>query len=398
MENNDEETIKAIGELLPEISKIHLRPESEPNFFQMGGRGFYENPVSDIMKIFMEARPGRPAWLTKALFACLPEAQTKDIDLTEEDWNTATVEREVSIQSEVDGDGYKRLDLVVTTSRFILGIENKVFHTAYNPFETYNKLLEKRKNDSKVIKCITAPKSTVEGNPPDDWPVISYDKIYNKAMEQWGKESISTPFGKWHIFYQEFLSHLNKLAHPELENMMDKATIDFIEKNYSTLRHARKLLNTFDDDLIKEMQKCGLSTIGKSLSVDENKIKLALSKWGGDIKALRFFPEYWDGKSEYWDGKSQLVLCFSFDEDENKMIWFTRAYLYENQEKARNAFGELKDDKFRARTDCDVLGTWYEEKGRCLALDTLPINNTKEGALEALGALAAWVKDILVNK
>jgi hypothetical protein len=378
-----------LKELLPRLHTFASRPTPELNFFEAGGRGFAENPISDMMALFMGGGCGVPPWLAKALVQCLPPESMADC-IDQLDWRSVQVEREVCI--DVEGEGSKRLDIVLTTDSFVLGIENKVFASAsHNPFSIYEQLLTQRAEAAgglTVLKCLTAPKKQVAGC-PSDWPIISYGQLYEQALAQWGKESVAAPFGKWHVFYLEFLNHLNRVAHPELGTRMDDAAQTFVKEHFSTLQQAQILLEEFD----KALDEQGREAVCLGL-VEDTQIRLKSSTWGR-TKVRRFFPAS-------WGGKSQVVLAYHPDQDyaEDGMLgWFVRAYLHADEfnfVQLRERFellpalSETNLFFYPKNTNASKV-TWTESKGKLLALDAWPSEYNHKGALVALEALARWV-------
>jgi hypothetical protein len=380
-----------LAELLPQLHSFASRPAPELNFFEAGGRGFDENWISDMMALFMGGGRGVPPWLAKALVQCLPPESMADC-IDQVDWRSVQVEREVCI--DVEGEGSKRLDIVLTTDCFVLGIENKVFANAnHNPFLIYEQLLNQRAETAgglPVFKCLTAPKKQVAGC-PSNWPVISYGQLYEQALAQWGKESIATPFGKWHVFYQEFLSHLNTVAHPEQGTLMDDAAQTFVKEHFSTLRQARTLLDEFDAAIGEQGREAVCRGLG-----EDTQIRLGSATWNeAATKVRRFFPAS-------WGGRSQVILAYRPDQDyaEDGMLgWFVRAYLHAEEfdfVQLREKFESLPALPetylaFYPKNENAPKGTWQENNGNLLALDAWPSVYTHEGALKALEALAHWV-------
>lgn len=390
MATPSETPFSELAELLPQLHTFASRPVPELNFFEAGGRGFAENPISDMMALFMGGGHGVPPWLAKALVQCLPPESTADC-IDQVDWRSVQVEREVCI--DVQGEGSKRLDIVLTTDSFVLGIENKVFASAsHNPFPIYEQLLTQRAEAAgglPVFKCLTAPKKQVAGC-PSDWPIISYGQLYEQALAQWGKESIAALFGKWHVFYLEFLNHLNRVAHPELGTRMDDAAQTFVKEHFATLQQARTLLDEFD----KTIGEQGREAVCRGLGEDVE-IKPSFNTWpcdGGVVKVRRFYPSV-------WGGQSNVLLGYYFDADsgEDGLSWFVRAYLHTSTldhtklRKKFEAFSESKNLGFYPKVDYQPMGTWMENKGKLLALDAWPSAYNHKGALVALEALTRWI-------
>jgi len=54
-------------QLLSTIARLPETPQGELNFFSSGGRGYLENPTSDLLGLFKRATSHVPCWLNKVL-------------------------------------------------------------------------------------------------------------------------------------------------------------------------------------------------------------------------------------------------------------------------------------------------------------------------------------------
>ncbi|QKJ67316.1 PD-(D/E)XK nuclease family protein [Deefgea piscis] len=379
-------------ELIKGVQGLPATVMQEPNFFSIGGTGYFENPTSDLLAIFMGGQGGTPTWLAKALVYCLVDQghfSQDAFDLCE--WNELFVEREVSINDELT-DTYKRLDLLVTGAAFVLGIEHKVYASAAaNPFDVYDQLLQSRSEGKTIIKCVLRP-SKYAADIRGDWPVVSYDELIVKAKLFYGSDIAFTPISKWQFFYTEFLQHLYGLAHPENENPMDKQSFDFVIQHFITLRKGRNLLDDFEKQLLHQ----GSATVSKvlqELGVETN-IVTRSHTWG-EAKALRFRPECWGGESD-------VVLAFYGNEDdaEQPINFYIRAYIKKGSEKVdfdtiskelshRTAkkLDLWEDDKNVESNHC-----WQERDGKYLCFGAYAKDRTLEGTLQALASLTKWLQ------
>src|ERR1039457_4692677 len=117
---------KELEDFLNEIGK-HVPPPKERTLFSLGGKGYYENPASDLLAFFLkpDAEHGFKDLFLKAFLECMKGGYA--------DLGTAgaTVRRE-----DVTEEG-NRPDLVVQGQDWVLLIENKIYHAQVNPFETY---------------------------------------------------------------------------------------------------------------------------------------------------------------------------------------------------------------------------------------------------------------------
>lgn len=232
-------------QLLQKLAWQEPLPEPEPNFYNITGRGYLENPTSDLMALFMGKKG--PYWLAKALLRCLVENNTASPKLLEINWQKITVEREVGIQ-DLDTNSFKRLDLVVASPEWAIAIENKVFHNAtQNPFHVYDTLIHHYQG-KQFLKCVIRP-TFIRSDVPDDWTVITYQQLVNKAYEFYGEDIGRLRPTKWEPFYREFLSHLENLANPRKILTMNERDFNIAIENFKGLTRAQEMLTQFKTEL-----------------------------------------------------------------------------------------------------------------------------------------------------
>lgn len=384
--------------LIELIKGIQALPEpipQEPNFFSIGGRGYLENPTSDLLAIFMGGLDGNtPTWLAKALVHCLIDrGHLPAVELESYQWDDLKVEREVAI-NDAETDTYKRLDLLVSCSAFVLGIEFKVYASAsHNPFDIYDQLLHSRADGRPILKCVLRPNSYAGDIKAADWPVVSYDQLIDKAKQLYGTDVAFAPVSKWQFFYTELLQHLHKLAHPESDNVMDKQSFDFVMQNFSDLRKGRSLLEDFENELLR----FGRDAVGhalQSLGVDTN-INTRIHTWG-KIKALRYHPESWGQDSD-------VVLCYdenSTAREGQSVVFFIRAYIRNGTQKTD--FSKIFVDLCKVTHEKQYLWEedgveeskhcWYEQGGKYLCFGALAKDRSLDGTLQALASLTKWLQ------
>ncbi|WP_199103914.1 PD-(D/E)XK nuclease family protein [Aquitalea sp. ASV11] len=382
--------------LIELIKGIRALPEpipQEPNFFSIGGRGYLENPTSDLLAIFMGGLYGNtPTWLAKALVHCLIDrSELSTSDLEKYGWDDLIVEREVAI-NDAETDTYKRLDLLVSCSAFVLGIEFKVYASAANnPFDVYDQLLQNRADGRPILKCVLRPNSYAADIKSASWPVVSYDDLLAKAKQFYGSDVAFAPVSKWQFFYTELLQHLHQLAHPESDTLMDDKSFEFVLQNFSDLRKGRSLLDDFENQLLH----LGVTVVSKALSElnVESGVKTAAHTWP-DARALRFRPECWGQDSD-------VVLCYEETEDEDTSVGFyIRAYIrrgteqvdFETISKQLCHVTHEKLDLWEEDGVPESEHCWYEQGDKYLCFGALAKDRSLDGTLQALASLTKWLQ------
>ncbi|NIC38354.1 PD-(D/E)XK nuclease family protein [Halomonas desiderata] len=385
------------------FEKLDLMPIPEtpiPNLFTAAGLGQNENRLSDLMALFMGSHAGAPRWLAKALVNCLWRKGALEVGgefLDETEWDDVRAEREVGAWDAGQAT-IKRMDLVIYCDKFVVGVEHKIWSSAsYNPFMTYEKLIDSYDVEVKA-RCVLRP-NLYDADVPSNWCVVSYAELLDVAYEMYGRDIATLSHQKWQVFYQELLQHLHTVANPKEAKTMSQKELSFSLKHFHHLREAEKLLVRLEAELIQE----GKSFLSAALSLDESEVKCSTSTWHDNQRVLRFFPFK-------WNEQTQICLIYYSDlyesEADETVGFFLRVFVdsqggYKDIEGVRNDFlSSVPAEKvphlsfYREGGEKD---TWYESNRRYMALDVWPREFTKSGAMIALGELAKWIDDRLVD-
>jgi hypothetical protein len=124
--------------LLAEFSRLPRKKEAR-TFMQVAGYPHYENVCSNILAFYFNPveEHGMGDLLLRALMACLGVPYTGPIA-------EAPAGRERRTETGL------RLDLLITTETFIVGIEHKIWAPLYNDLNDYAKLLVRRANEAEI--------------------------------------------------------------------------------------------------------------------------------------------------------------------------------------------------------------------------------------------------------
>jgi hypothetical protein len=275
------------------LSALELHEIKEHNFFSSGGSGYFENPTSDLLALFMGSQPGVPPWLLKALMTSIGvSAGIDDLDITS-----------LEVTREACTPEGKYLDLVIYHQDFIIGIEHKTISAINNPFEIYKDYLDSLvDNGQDVYCCILAP-DNLRCLPVAGWPLVRYSRLVSTARSRSGNDQMGVPFSKWHVFYSEFLNHLHDLSGVDGSMVMNQESQDFVNEHFSLLLKAKDLLKEFETAMLEE----GKKTLSELLP--DAHITHKINNWEGDYKAIYLAPDCW-GKND-----TSLTLIYSPEED-----------------------------------------------------------------------------------
>lgn len=393
-----EDSLNELAKVLDSLRKKHVTSPAEPNFFDVGGNGYLENPTSVLMALFMGMEtPHVQPWLAKALVACFINRGLVD-ETFEMDWDNVQAECEVSI---ADNQGNSKfLDILVYDGTNVIGIENKVYAGShYNPFCVYSELLRHRVGvGGTILKCILQASERKEGV-ERPWPILVYSELVDKAFERYGQDVLSSAQSKWQFYYQEFLHHLRELSGKHMTQQLDQKATDFTVQNFEMLEKSVSLLKAFDADLMNEATRVICEALSKH-SDQEVTIKNSSTKWGDGQKILRFFPSA-------WGGHSQVTIGYFADSEEgvDGTIGFG-VYVYISKEDTRVELQEV-EKMFRLAMERETLplprtmapfeddedAISYERSGKLLCLSVCPEPYTRAGTIEAARDFALWVQE-----
>jgi hypothetical protein len=258
-------------------SKQLAIPAVEKNIFSIGGRGHYENPISDIFAFFLDIHEvhGFGDLVLKSVneTAGLPANDTDLIGPPLREMHT---------------DDDKRIDILIEGQDYVTIIENKIRHWAANPFDHYDEYLDKYyKNKTQYRFLLTVRKET----PPNkNWVSLTYKDLLIRIRENFGEYALKTPYSKWLVLFSEFLLNIEQECEPD---PMDKDRFEFIGKNYEAIQN----LKTMADEYINELHNKALDSIRLPTETDDSNVFGGKESWGKDGLALRLYRKQWVAKT-----------------------------------------------------------------------------------------------------
>lgn len=358
-----------------------LPPETiaEANFFSAAGSGRKENPNSDLLALFMGENAAVPPWLLRALLTLLQiDCEHDELDLT-----TLEVSREVRTE-----EG-KYLDLLIYHQDFIIGIEHKTFSPIDNPFDSYARLLESCVDNGQAIyTCILKPDAN-HCRPVAQWPFIHYSQLVEAARDRMGRDQAGLPFGKWHVFYAEFLNHLYTLSGKEPIIIMNNERQRFVTENFQQLLQANALLSEFEAAMIETARLAMVELF------PERTCKTRCNNWD-DSKLIHLYPQGWSNETSwvtlvYYPSQSSQTMQFyaycTLNQQDCPDLSTLHQYVLDNQ--ASPLFLPAAD-----KSDVEIKLT---RNGKELTISFGTAKGTLEEALQLLKEMARFVESVLVD-
>ncbi|MEE2024882.1 PDDEXK-like family protein [Alkalimonas mucilaginosa] len=323
MENKKEK----FDDLIAEFKKLQPFTARETNIFNIGTKGYYENPTTDILAFFLDSHEQHQLGniALRALLLCLDE-EYHQLDPT----LTAPPEREVSTKG-------GRIDLLLVSNDWVMVLENKIFHNQNNPFDSYQEFIQldekNRFAGKKEVFVVLSPDGIAPAAP---WQGVSYTKLISNLKSLLSEHFYSQPLNKWTILLREFILHLEDLMTPPTVN---HETRKFVLENLKSISELQSVKQQAIKEYHQELQVKLQQMLGKSVAIRQH-------TWG-DYPALRFSLSCWN------HNESDVVLFLSGDKE--KTTIGTYAHLPANEDT------ELADSIILKEENVD---RWLEAKNK----------------------------------
>lgn len=258
-------------------------PPREKTLFDIGTRGYFENPTTDLLAFFLDpdAEHGFGNAVLSALLECLPD-QYQPVR-AEQYLIRSPVREWVTSQQQ-------RIDLVLESERWVLAIEHKVYHDLSNDFVHYSDDLSLRLpgKDSRQVLCgVLSP----EGLAPHStgWLGIRYADFLARLRTAVGSLYEQHGESKWLLFLREFVMHM--------ENLTVTDTLTDAQEKY-VLEHLGEI------EALAQAKNDALESLRYRLQEGVNRrlgdLELTITPWKENWPvgpAFRFVPHGWKGNS-----------------------------------------------------------------------------------------------------
>lgn len=267
-------------ELLENAMKF-VKPIKEKTVFSIGGRGHYENPISDVLAFFLN--PSEEHQFNTLFLSSLLKVLKKDLENLEAN-SIELIEREAITRSG------NRIDLIIVSENLVIIIENKIYHTLLNPLDDYESYAASKYPDKERIFSILSINELP--NTPLNWHNILYQDLIFEIKKQAGPYLFNSSNTKWHFFLKDFILNLEELIG---ENKVNKKMMDFVQKNYSKIHELLEV----KEDYIVSLKNMLIPLVNKSST---NRILNKIHYWSKTTVAIRFY------QPDLWGEQTNLVL------------------------------------------------------------------------------------------
>ncbi len=237
--------------VLDDFKSLHIQTVAiEPTFLDISGFPHYENVCSNILQFFFQTNEahGMGDLFIQALLKTVGENIS----------NSILVNEVVREQPTPSG---KRLDIVITTDDYVVGIENKIYAVLTNDLADYSTYLQSILTGRKLKRIVLSIN-----------PIVTYSGFVNITYNELFKSVDSLMGNYWQSSNRKFMDYLNdfmqNIRRLEGAPSMNSDEIKFINDNILDLENLYCTLNNMKKELRQRVQD-----LGKLMVYDEQKCK-----------------------------------------------------------------------------------------------------------------------------
>ena len=221
------------------LTGLKKLPKLQPvrqTFMEIAGYPQLENVCSNILQFYLQPNNehGFGALLLNALVTLI-------------DPKIPTDEQNIDVRREEITKENKRIDLVIESDNFVLGIENKIYADTYNPFHLYAKHLESLSNGRPVYKVLLSLRPIKPSVELCGFVRIGYDSFFKEIRTNFDTYS-ATADRQHQIFLLDFIQTIQNL---QRGSTMDRQRLEYFQAHQEEIRD----FLTEVDELTKDMQR-----------------------------------------------------------------------------------------------------------------------------------------------
>jgi PD-(D/E)XK nuclease superfamily len=233
-------SIEQISDLLSGLKKLPKAVNREQTFMEIAGYPHFENVCSNILAFYLQ--PSNNHGFGTLFLDVLATLTDEKIDI---DWYGVEVRREETTENR------KRLDLVIKSDKYVIGIENKIYAGLSNPFEEYSNHLKFSCNNRQVFKVLLSlrymqPQEKLKGFKP-----ICYEIFFQKILENINSYTPDT--NEPHLtFLRDFIQTMKKRQET---TVMDYQRLEYFRDNQQNITALIAEVEGFRKDMWMKTQK-----------------------------------------------------------------------------------------------------------------------------------------------
>jgi PD-(D/E)XK nuclease superfamily len=221
-------SIEQITDLFTDLGKLPKAANREPTFMEIAGYPHFENVCSNILAFYLQ--PSIEHGFGTLFLDVLTTLIDEEIEIDGQD---------VDVRREELTENGKRIDLVIESNNYVVGIENKIFAGLYNDFSEYSTHLDSLSNGRKVCKILLSLRSVQPSPQLCGFHPINYEIFFQNVLAKIGS-CFLTANESHTTFLRDFMQTMQNLQQP---TMLDRQRIEYFRDNQQNIT---ALLNEID--------------------------------------------------------------------------------------------------------------------------------------------------------
>lgn len=185
-------------------------------------------------------------------------------------------EEQVKILMEDNAEG-KRIDIVILGDNFVIGIENKIYASLYNPLDSYQKRLQSyhKKHTIGIVLSLNKIQQLNEISKMQEHGFINvlYSDVFTSVKQNIGFY-LNNSSDKYFIYLKDFITTFENM---EDNNLLDEPLSGFFLNNSEKVDELIKLYNDFNNRVVQKQNEF-ISLLGEKIS---ERTKQTWNIWGG---------------------------------------------------------------------------------------------------------------------
>jgi hypothetical protein len=224
------------------------RHKRTKTFMEISGYPHYENVCSNILKFYLD--PTNEHGLKDLVLNSLMHLIDKNFQF---DINFEQIE----VYREHRTINDNRLDLVILTENFAIGIENKIFHHLHNDLTDYKNTVKSFCYNSRKPVCVVlslnklTSQEDLEKINANDFVNVTYEQVFKKI-----KQNIGEHLNSSNIIYinhlTDFIKSIENLTPKTMEN---KALWTFFKNNSETIQELTDSFSEYKNSLFQKIHQ-----------------------------------------------------------------------------------------------------------------------------------------------
>lgn len=224
-----QQVISELNDMLNNMPKVLPK---QPTFLEIAGFPHYENVCSNILQFYFN--PNNPHKLNHKLIDALIECSGSSISYG----NDIEI---IDILREVTTDSGLRIDIIIITNKWIIGIENKIYHHLNNDLKDYSNHLEKRYHNKEIVKIILSLYESP--NTTNDFVNVTYKQLIKQLEKNVSLKEIATQ-NQYDIFFYQFIETIKRMYMP---NPITENEIIFLITNKDRIDQLQEMEDRFSN-------------------------------------------------------------------------------------------------------------------------------------------------------